>query len=131
MLFFLMIRRPPRSTRTDTLFPYTTLFRSSLFYIIYIMRSKPSRHGYLGKTPRIRAVTAFRFREMRLSCALSVAAAAKVLHVTARTLHNWESGASRVPYAAYKLLRLLRGGELPGAAWKGWRLHGEIGRAPV
>src|SRR3546814_9294520 len=33
-LFFLMIRRPPRSTRTDTLFPYTTLFRS------------PSRVGY-------------------------------------------------------------------------------------
>src|SRR3546814_15631919 len=26
--FFLLIRRPPRSTRTDTLFPYTTLFRS-------------------------------------------------------------------------------------------------------
>src|SRR3546814_7865656 len=28
MVVFLMIRRPPRSTRTDTLFPYTTLFRS-------------------------------------------------------------------------------------------------------
>src|SRR3546814_2830553 len=28
IIFFLMIRRPPRSTRTDTLFPYTTLFRS-------------------------------------------------------------------------------------------------------
>src|SRR3546814_15087346 len=28
VLFFLRIRRPPRSTRTDTLFPYTTLFRS-------------------------------------------------------------------------------------------------------
>src|SRR3546814_21027450 len=27
-VFFVMIRRPPRSTRTDTLFPYTTLFRS-------------------------------------------------------------------------------------------------------
>src|SRR3546814_19303161 len=27
LLFSLMIRRPPRSTRTDTLFPYTTLFR--------------------------------------------------------------------------------------------------------
>src|SRR3546814_13159831 len=27
-MFFLMIRRPPRSTRTDPLFPYTTLFRS-------------------------------------------------------------------------------------------------------
>src|SRR3546814_2188576 len=29
-VLFLMIRRPPRSTRTDTLFPYTTLFRSAL-----------------------------------------------------------------------------------------------------
>src|SRR3546814_9802523 len=28
-MFFLMLRRPPRSTRTDTLFPYTTLFRSA------------------------------------------------------------------------------------------------------
>src|SRR3546814_16378031 len=36
--FFLMIRRPPRSTLTDTLFPYTTLFRSTQ------MRS-PSRSG--------------------------------------------------------------------------------------
>src|SRR3546814_6475012 len=32
-----MIRRPPRSTRTDTLFPYTTLFRS-------ILREKPSKY---------------------------------------------------------------------------------------
>src|SRR3546814_17699605 len=30
VVFFLMIPRPPRSTRTDTLFPYTTLFRSRL-----------------------------------------------------------------------------------------------------
>src|SRR3546814_12604575 len=32
--FFLMIRRPPRSTRTDTLFPYTTLFRSGVAHWI-------------------------------------------------------------------------------------------------
>src|SRR3546814_18612902 len=32
-LFFLRIRRPPRSTRTDTLFPYTTLFRSRLLNV--------------------------------------------------------------------------------------------------
>src|SRR3546814_11668244 len=31
LFFFLMIRRPPRYTRTDTLFPYTTLFRSAKF----------------------------------------------------------------------------------------------------
>src|SRR3546814_10420133 len=30
VFLFLMIRRPPRSTRTDTLFPYTTLFRSHM-----------------------------------------------------------------------------------------------------
>src|SRR3546814_9949352 len=30
VLFLLMIRRPPRSTRTDTLFPYTALFRSAV-----------------------------------------------------------------------------------------------------
>src|SRR3546814_8778759 len=34
VLFFLMIRRPPRSTRTDTLFPYTTLFRSTRDYLL-------------------------------------------------------------------------------------------------
>src|SRR3546814_4182068 len=33
-VFFLMIRRPPRSTRTDTLFPYTTLFRSLLLALL-------------------------------------------------------------------------------------------------
>src|SRR3546814_12482328 len=33
-IFCLMIRRPPRSTRTDTLFPYTTLFRSRLVFDI-------------------------------------------------------------------------------------------------
>src|SRR3546814_3634656 len=37
--FFLMIRRPPRSTRTDTLFPYTTLFRSSALALVTGMDS--------------------------------------------------------------------------------------------
>src|SRR3546814_3833753 len=34
LFFFLMIRRPPRSTRTDTLFPYTTLFRSNRYDLV-------------------------------------------------------------------------------------------------
>src|SRR3546814_17604121 len=38
-IFFLMIRRPPRSTLTDTLFPYTTLFRSG---DVLTMASMPS-----------------------------------------------------------------------------------------
>src|SRR3546814_5480633 len=39
---FLMIRRPPRSTRTDTLFPYTTLFRSR--------KSRPRGTGRISAT---------------------------------------------------------------------------------
>src|SRR3546814_11242171 len=35
--FYLMLRRPPRSTLTDTLFPYTTLFRSALWAIAHVM----------------------------------------------------------------------------------------------
>src|SRR3546814_13336259 len=35
VFFFLMIRRPPRSTRTDTLFPYTTLFRSGVAAFLF------------------------------------------------------------------------------------------------
>src|SRR3546814_10631958 len=34
--FVLMIRRPPRSTRTDTLFPYTTLFRSMAVAMVMV-----------------------------------------------------------------------------------------------
>src|SRR3546814_13031672 len=40
--FFLMIRLPPRSTRTDTLFPYTTLFRSA--FQRSVMPVKSCRH---------------------------------------------------------------------------------------
>src|SRR3546814_3703117 len=41
-----MIRRPPRSTRTDTLFPYTTLFRSVEFGVHSV--SSPGLETYLG-----------------------------------------------------------------------------------
>src|SRR3546814_1646190 len=41
--FFLMIRRPPRSTRTDTLFPYTTLFRSGPCHSPYFQAVRATR----------------------------------------------------------------------------------------
>src|SRR3546814_8906477 len=37
-----MRRRPPRSTRTDTLFPYTPLFRSLVVALLFLRRSWPS-----------------------------------------------------------------------------------------
>lgn len=79
--------------------------------------------GKHGKRPRCAVVAPERFREARLTCFLSVDAAAKLLHVTPRTVHNWETGAHVIPYAAYKLMRIMRGFELPGDAWKGWRLN--------
>src|SRR3546814_2732306 len=49
--FFLMKRRPPRSTRTDTLFPYTTLFRSDELLLPRVPARLAShgRHGRHGR----------------------------------------------------------------------------------
>src|SRR3546814_13887880 len=46
---FLMIRRPPRSTRTDTLFPYTTLFRSGQRVEEQEHEVEPIRREYPGQ----------------------------------------------------------------------------------
>src|SRR3546814_7683891 len=56
-----MIRRPPRSTRTDTLFPYTTLFRSaqkgrrSTFLAFGDLRRSPAYHDFSALVPGARA----------------------------------------------------------------------------
>src|SRR3546814_3243635 len=42
-----MIRRPPRSTRTDTLFPYTTLFRSDRFSQLSVFLVAPYRNAVM------------------------------------------------------------------------------------
>lgn len=47
--------------------------------------------------------------------------AGKYFQVTERTWHNWESGLHRIPFAVYKLLRVLARYELPDGAWAGWR----------
>src|SRR3546814_3224232 len=51
LFFFLMIRRPPRSTRTDTLFPYTTLFRSHHICEATCGRSSRQRHAVPIRRP--------------------------------------------------------------------------------
>lgn len=43
------------------------------------------------------------------------------LQVTERTVYAWFSGKTAVPYAAYRLLRILNRFELPG--WDGWHMH--------
>ena len=67
-----------------------------------------------------------RFRAMLADFGLPHPEAAKLLHVSLRTLQNWLSGRHEVPYAAYKLVRLLRYMELPGDGWKGWHFAGGL-----
>ncbi|OOW80187.1 hypothetical protein Xvtw_19890 [Xanthomonas campestris pv. vitiswoodrowii] len=57
---------------------------------------------------------------------LTVKACAKLLRVSVRTIANWEAGRSQIPYTAYKLMRVLRGGKLLGPAWSGFLVRGDV-----
>src|SRR3546814_8969048 len=63
LFFFLIIRRPPRSTRTDTLFPYTTLFRS-VATSTSANRPGARRPPGLGRIARARIVPVARSRRL-------------------------------------------------------------------
>src|SRR3546814_3542851 len=75
VFFFLMIRRPPRSTRTDTLFPYTTLFRSRLFVLTAAGEQDDSQGdrqyqaSHEHSPPLPRAAVALRRSGYHISCA--------------------------------------------------------------
>src|SRR5690606_9143088 len=84
------------------------------------------RHPNRAKRQRF-PVTACRFREARLSSGLGVSRCADLLRVSERTIRNWESGAARIPYAAYKLLRVLRGGRyLSDPIWRDFSVVREV-----
>src|SRR3546814_9714468 len=53
VFFFLMIRRPPRSTRTDTLLPYTTLFRSADVAVAALTEPSHAGQVYELTSPRL------------------------------------------------------------------------------
>lgn len=74
------------------------------------------------KDPDTRAMLSFRFRAMYQNLGLTRPEVAKLLHVSERTLHNWDIGHHEIPYSAYRLLRLLTRQELPGKAWAGWHI---------
>lgn len=61
---------------------------------------------------------------MRQMLSMSRAAVAKMLHVSLRTVHNWETGKVRIPYAAFKLIRLFNSYEIFHPIWKDWRIVG-------
>lgn len=73
---------------------------------------------------RFRPIDAERFRRTRLAGGFSRADAARELGVSERTLRNWEAGRRAIPYAAFRLIRLLGGHKLPGEDWRGFWLKG-------
>src|SRR3546814_16326450 len=60
--FFLMIRRPPRSTRTDTLFPYTTLFRSIVADALHVGQGAVLHPDVAGCTGHVLVCLQLRLR---------------------------------------------------------------------
>ena len=64
------------------------------------------------------------FSDLRRFSGLTREQAADMLNVTRRTIQNWEIGGARIPWMAYKLLRILRGYSLPGSDWEGWTQQG-------
>src|SRR3546814_9172199 len=63
--FFYMIPRPPRSTRTDTLFPYTTLFRS---HYTNTQRSRIGNEGSIHRSHKIVIASPFEWRPALRGC---------------------------------------------------------------
>src|SRR3546814_6583441 len=90
-----MLRRPPRSTRTDTLFPYTTLFRSVL--IISVRHNRPSP---LHKRRRSGSIAAMQFIDLSIPITNDVVSDPPVMHpnITYMTHENtWEQIAMFFP----------------------------------
>jgi transcriptional regulator with XRE-family HTH domain len=71
------------------------------------------------------------FRDLRRAADLTRKQAADLLDVAVRTVQNWETGGARIPWMAYRMLRILTGyALLPGKAWDGWSVHGDRLIAP-
>lgn len=70
------------------------------------------------------------FADLRKQSGMTRKQAAKALDVTVRTIQNWETGGARIPWMAYRMLRVLRGYALPGFSWQGWTVDGDKLIAP-
>src|SRR3546814_11560883 len=99
---FLMIRRPPRSTRTDTLFPYTTLFRSDPLLFI---ESIPARETRVYVERVLTNLWIYRHRLGQPTPGLDAVAAGEWPRYTARSEeHTFElQSLMRISYAVFCL----------------------------
>lgn len=62
-----------------------------------------------------------RFYVERMTAGLTQDQACEYLGVSRRTIYNWENGINRIPYPAFKLLRMRAGAIVHVQGWDGWR----------
>lgn len=62
-----------------------------------------------------------RFYAERMAAGLTQEEAGEYLGVTRRTMYNWENGLNRIPYPAFKLIRMRAGAIVHAPGWDGWR----------
>ncbi|WP_031422751.1 VC1465 family Xer recombination activation factor [Xanthomonas euvesicatoria] len=88
------------------------------------MEDQASRHANRQLLRRLDRVK--RFQDDRYRLRLTHVTAGKLLDVSVRTIQNWESGKTRIPHSAFKLVRLLASGKhLDGPAWKDFHVRGD------
>lgn len=88
----------------------------------------PSRRCAAGQaratSSKKRPVVPIRFHEARKQAQLDLEACAALLGVQPRTVRYWEAGERRIPYAAFRLLRIATGQRMPWPGWQDFRVSG-------
>src|SRR3546814_12317194 len=95
VIFVLMIRRPPRSTRTDTLFPYTTLFRSPRHGDSPIWKMRSFRTNYQGASARDTADRLYARNRPKRLCTFARLSMRRIV-TKAPSIKLWEIGRAHV-----------------------------------
>jgi transcriptional regulator with XRE-family HTH domain len=73
------------------------------------------------RRPKFYHVCRDSFHHERRAAGLTQREAAQYLGVTERTIRNWEKGAVRIPYPAFRLIRMRAGGIVHVPGWEGWK----------
>src|SRR3546814_12201607 len=103
-----MIRRPPRSTRTDTLFPYTTLFRSADQPHVHVLRTLAAADALIARLDTARSCVIVGASFIGLEAAAALSTRGLEVHVVApdkrpmeRVLGAAIGDAVKAPHAAH------------------------------
>lgn len=72
------------------------------------------------KTKKRKYISPDEFYVARRKAGLTVKLAAETIDIDERTIRNWENGKSKIPYAAFRLIRLMAGYSIIGKGWENW-----------